>query len=333
MERREFMTVGLLVGAEAILGLGVGWGLGGGINFLRRHWGASSSQISESGINLEVKGETYPNQIYAHGRPIFMDLLGISPLEEIVDDSRTKLIPDRESEKNIADNLVTVAGINELTETPAGEVFEMKGSGGTGLQLTTDGFVLTAYHNIRGYEEDWRRINKENPLKKTNVASWMEDMKRKYVVVDQQRKAYPIDTTFWATNPAFDIALIKAVTEKRAGAIKFKTMEQDLKVGDEIKLLGLRDQRMYNQYGRVISSDVEWIADGKEKPDTFLTDAYGVPGFSGGVFVSTKGEFAGLSLYIQRNGTVEIGHAGGAKVRNIVNLLKESARELNKLYQ
>jgi S1-C subfamily serine protease len=112
----------------------------------------------------------------------------------------------------------------------------------------------------------------------------------------------------------------------------------DLKVGDEIKLFGLRDQRQYNQYGRVISSSRNALTNHPETRelvsttyDTFLTDAYGTPGFSGGVFTNLRGEFAGLALYIQRNENEQIGHAGGAKARNIANFIKESAYELNRL--
>ncbi len=321
--------MGALGGAGALLGLGVG----GGLNFLRKHLGSSPSQISESRGDIEIKGETSPNQIYVNGRPIFSELLGISSLDDVFDNSRTTLITERESENNIANNLVIVAGFDGIAEKLTGELFNMKSKGaGTGFQLTSDGFVLTAHHNIQKYEEDWRRINRENPPTEANIHSWMEDMKMRYAIVDQEGRAYPIDTSFWATNPAFDIALIKAVTLRKPKSIEFRILADDLKVGDEIKLLGLRDQRPYNQYGKVISSSVD-CKDTRPTYDTFLTDAYGVPGFSGGVFMSTHGEFAGLALYIQRNGTVEIGRAGGAKVRNIVQLVRESARELNKLYQ
>lgn len=260
-------------------------------------------------------------------------------LNRVMEGNRNRDLTEQESEKNIADNLVVVAGFDGVNERRADGSVNMKGKEiGTGLRLTTDGFILTAYHNIQAYEKDWRRINTENPAIEANIHSWMEDMKMRYAVVDQQRNAYPIDTTFWATNPALDIALIKAVILEKPEPIDFRLVTGDLEVGDEIKLLGLRDQKQYNQYGKVISASRDTPIDYAETGelvsttyDTFLTDAYGIPGFSGGVFTTLRGEFAGLALYIQRNGNGQIGHTGGAKARNIVNLVKESAYELNKL--
>ena len=260
-------------------------------------------------------------------------------LNRVMEGNRNRNLTEQESEKNIADNLVVVAGFDGMKERLADGSVNMNGKGiGTGLRLTTDGFILTAYHNIQAYEADWRRINAENPATEANVHSWMEDMEMRYAVVDQQRNAYPIDTTFWVTNPGLDIALIKAVILKKPEPIDFRLVTGDLKVGDEIKLFGLRDQRPYNQYGRVISASHDVPINYPETRelvsttyDTFLTDAYGTPGFSGGVFTNLRGEFAGLVLYIQRDGTEQIGHAGGAKARNIVDLVKESAYRLNKL--
>ena len=260
-------------------------------------------------------------------------------LNRVMEGNRNRELSEQESEKNITDNLVVVAGFDGISERLTDGSVNMKNKGiGTGLRLTTDGFILTAYHNIQAYEEDWRKINEENPTTEANIHSWMEDMKMRYAVVDQQRNAYPIDTTFWATNPALDIVLIKAVILKKPEPINFRIVTDDLEVGDEIKLLGLKDQRQYNQYGKITSASRDVPRGYAETGelvsttyDTFLTDAYGIPGFSGGLFTTMRGEFVGLVLYIQRNGNGEIGHAGGAKARNIVNFVKESAYDLNKL--
>jgi hypothetical protein len=260
-------------------------------------------------------------------------------LNRVMEGNRNRNLTEQDSEKNIADNLVVVAGFDGVNEHLPDGSANMKSKGaGTGLRLTTDGFILTAYHNIQAYEDDWRRIQEENPPTQANIHRWMEDMKSQYVVVDQNRTAYPIDITCWAINPALDIAVIKAVILEKPEPVDFRLVTGDLQVGDEIKLLGLRNQRPYNQYGKVISAsrdaDINHPETGERQSttyDTFLTDAYGTPGFSGGVFTSLRGEFAGLALYIQNNGNGQIGHAGGAKASNIVNLVKEFAYELNKL--
>ncbi len=265
-------------------------------------------------------------------------LESILALNMAMEGNRNRDLTGRESEKNIADNLVTVAGFDGINERLADGSVNMKSAhSGTGLLITTDGFVLTAYHNIQPFEDDWRRINKENPATESNIHSWMKDVTLRYAVIDQKRNIYPIDITGWATNPGLDIALIKALIFKKPKPIEFKVVTSDLKVGDEIKLLGLRDQKEYNQYGKVIFASSDAQINHEETGevtstthDTFLTDAYSVPGFSGGVFTTLHGEFAGLSLYGKGNGNGQIRNAGGAKARNIVNLLKQAAYDLSK---
>jgi S1-C subfamily serine protease len=165
----------------------------------------------------------------------------------------------------------------------------------------------------------------------------MEDMETHYVVIDQNRRGYAIDITCWATCPPLDIAVIKAVIPEKPEAIDFRLVRDELKVGDEIKVFCLKDQRLYNQYGRVISAsrDSDVIDPTgtvqSRTHDTFLTDAYATPGFSGGVFTTLRGEFAGLVLYMKKNGNDQIGYAGGAKARNVVNLVKRLAHELSNL--
>ena len=255
-------------------------------------------------------------------------------LNRVMEGNRNKDLTEQESEKNIVDNLVMVAGFDDMNERRA-SVRKTKGVG-TGLRLTTDGFILTAYHNIKEYEDDWKRINAENPATKSNIHSWMEDMELRYAVIDQQRNVYPIDTTLWITNPAYDIAIIKAIILKKPEPIDFRLVTGDLKIGDEIKLFGFKDERQYNQYGKVISASHNIKTRNSVSTeydtfltDTFLTDAYGTPGFSGGVFTNLRGAFAGLVLYIIGHG--EIGHAGGIKAKTIVSLVKEFGYEVNKL--
>ena len=249
-------------------------------------------------------------------------------------------LSEQESEKNIADNLVVVAGFEEINKGLSDGSLNIKGKAGTGLLLTTDGFILTAYHNIQAYVDDWKRISQENPPTHANLYTWMEEMKQRYAIVDQKRNAYPIDTSFWSYNPTFDLALIKAVILKEPEPIEFGVIGDNLEVGDEIKLFALRDQRQYNQYGTVTSTEYDASINHPETReitsttlDTFLTDAYGVPGFSGGVFTNLHGEFAGLALYITVRIDRAIGYVGGAKARNIVDFVKDTANKVSMAYK
>lgn len=256
-------------------------------------------------------------------------------LGSVMDRNRNKDLDEAQSERNISDNLVVVTGFRGVGEQLANNLIMEARGVGTGLKLTTDGFVLTAYHNIQSYEDEWKRMLKENPPTHENITAWLDHMKTKYAVVDQRKNAYPIDITIWAAVPALDVALIKAVIPNKPKPIDFRIAGKNLKKGDEIKLLGLRDQMQYHQYGKVISAnfnpDINDEKTGEVVSTTyesFLTDAYGVPGFSGGVFTNASGEFAGLALYIRRNGDSKIGHAGGAKASNIVNLVNQLAQSL-----
>lgn len=267
-------------------------------------------------------------------------LESIIALNMALEGNRDIDLTEQESERNIADNLVVFGayeGIDE--ELPDGNVNMKLKAAGTGLLITTDGFVITAYHNIAPFVDDWQRINEEAPPTRENIHSWMENMRMRYSIVEQNKKNYPIDPSFLTAIPSLDIALIKAVTFKKPEPINFRVITDDLKVGDQIKLLGLRDQRAYNQYGKVVSANLDASKNHSETGevelmtyDTFLTDTYGVPGFSGGVFTTLRGELAGLALYIQTNGNENIGHAGGAKAQNIVNLVKGGVYGLNKIF-
>ena len=266
-------------------------------------------------------------------------LESVIALNMVLKGNLEKDLTEQESERNISRNLVGVYAINDIiSQSPSS--FSFNGKGGSGLMITTNGFIITAYHNIQSIEDEWRRINEENPgpITQENINSWTTRMRNRYCVMDQEGNRFPIDTSFWATSQDIDIALIKAFTNRRPEAIKFRVVKEPLKVGDEVKLLGLRDHKLYNQYGRIISGDYNTQISDQEtgkvqsvKYDTFLTDAYGVPGFSGGVFTNLHGEFAGLALYIQKDGTKEIGKAGGAKVKNIVQLVEESAYKLGQI--
>lgn len=257
-------------------------------------------------------------------------LESIISLTLALEGNRDKELTGQESEKNIRDNLVNICGFSGVKEHLADGSTSMIDTGvGSGLLITTDGWAITAYHNIKKYIEDWKRISEEEPPTESNIHSWMNEMKLKYAFVDQRRCAYPIDPTIYGFNPSLDIALVKAFIMKKPEPIRFRIAKRDLEVGDEIKLFGLRDQTLYNQLGKIILSRADVQINGTEAGktmnttrDTFLTDAYGVPGFSGGVFTTLEGEFAGIATYAQLNGG-EMGRAGGAKVRNILDFVRE----------
>jgi len=238
-------------------------------------------------------------------------------------------LTDIDSERNLSKSLVSISTALSTGNTQV--------SIGSGLMITTNGFILTAYHNIKGVEEEWKRIGRENLLTESNKDQWMREILEKYYVKDQNGNSYPIDITFWGTNPDYDVALIKAVLNKRPRPIKFKVLKEPLQNGDEIRLVGFKNHALYTQLGKVTSNHYDApITDDKNSPpivtyDTFLTDAYSVPGFSGGVFIDMEGRLAGLSVYGQKSNLVsQLAYAGGAKYDALDYMIKNAAYSLGK---
>ncbi|MBI2673573.1 trypsin-like peptidase domain-containing protein [Candidatus Woesearchaeota archaeon] len=249
-------------------------------------------------------------------------------------------IPAEESEENIRTNLVNVCDGSFSSQSPDGQICMKGGKGGSGLMITTDGWIVTAYHNIKLLKNRLDEIAMQIShlaFTEQNIRAFLcEITKRCGGVVDQNKKLYPINPFMYFASPQMDIALIKAMTDREPAPVRFKVSYSDLKLGDEIMLFGLKNQRLYSQYGKVTLTDFspysknEFTEEGSVINDTFLTDAYGTSGFSGGAFTTLKGEFAGLSLYKQKQFDYkgEIGCIGGAKAKNIAQLVNDKMKEL-----
>ncbi|MCH8004220.1 MAG: trypsin-like peptidase domain-containing protein [Nanoarchaeota archaeon] len=257
--------------------------------------------------------------------------LGGTRVEEL---TRQEGMTEYESDRNIRDNIVNIEGIDNENPSET-EPENVQHSNSSAFLLTKDGFVVTAYHGIKNYEEAWDRMEREDQDLAHNLRQWLPKMRLKYAIVDQAGHRYPIDPTFRVTDPVHDLAIVKAVIGPVPGKepypINVNVAVDDLEIGEEIRLRGLTDQELYNQYGQVINSardtQIRYPRMGDEThnlKDTFITNAYGVPGFSGGVF-DRKGEFAGLALYIIRDENKEMGYVGGAKVHHILNLIFDAA--------
>ncbi len=235
-----------------------------------------------------------------------------------------------DSEDNIEKNIVSVVKFSKLNGADGSIVRDSRG--GTGLMITRDGFVLTAYHNIEDYVSEW----KERTLPSgENFWEWILETQSKYAVVDQQGLSHPIDTSFHAYSAEDDIALIKAITFGKIEPIHIKMIEENLREGDEIKVYGRTKQRQYCQFGTVIypSYDVPITSLKTEERkgivyDSFLTDAYGTYGFSGGVITNMRGHMAGIISYMQRCEGKEIGRIGGVKARYVTRLLRSVLESL-----
>ncbi len=237
-----------------------------------------------------------------------------------------------ESERNIYENIVNIS-LSKKSKDPTLPNMEIVEKGlSSGLLITTDGFIITAYHSIQRYENDWLKIKQENPPNRKNRERWLTDIKKAYYIIDNDGNRYPIDITLWGRIPRYDIAVIKALIPERPRPIKFRVLEGRLRKGDEVKLFGIRDEKPYNQYGRVTNENcTSRVEDVGKIENTFETDAVGVRGFSGGVFITMKGELAGLVVCQKKPFlSKSLGVVSGSSISNILELIKKTGYRLGK---
>jgi hypothetical protein len=241
---------------------------------------------------------------------------------------------DAVCENNIIKNRVLITGVaNDLKEFNSPY---LKAGSGNGLLLTTDGFIITAYHVIENYLKNWTELKRMMPSGTTEKLSWLEKLKPFYNVKDLQGKEHPIDMTCMAFNKKLDIALIKAVIQKKPEPIRYKFLGRDLTYGEDIKLVSLnQEMRHCEQFGKIVGPYLGSMKIGSpgtkntEIFDTFITDAYATPGYSGSVFTTLNWEIAGVASYISvPTKTEKIGPAGGSKIKNMITLVNKAICQL-----
>lgn len=237
----------------------------------------------------------------------------------------------RQSTQNISDHLMTISCFDHQDSTEDKPLH----STGTGLQLTSNGFILAAYHAIDGLLEEWELYLDENPITQENLVPWLKEFKKKYYVSDAEGTRYPIDPTFVAYNKDFDAAIIKAVMPcDSVEATPFKVSMDGLKPKEEIMLLGHKWGLGFNQYGRVTKLAKKFKLKGKPTPvrDVFYTDAYGIGGFSGGVYLNLEGELTGLHVAgVRIDPDKELSYGCGVQIVNILQVIADAAAGVEQL--
>lgn len=250
-------------------------------------------------------------------------LEGIAALRRALKGNPDSALTNQESEENIKRNLVGIFSVDDTAPKSSSGSDRIYGSG---LRVTTNGFILTAYHNIQRI--NWYGLRNGIPETQENFDSWSSRMRECYYALDQEGERCPIDPSFLATAPHWDIALIKIIKNKRPEPVKFRVVNEPLQVGEKVRLLGLLDNAIYNQLGEVTHTCCDVKLDNQTREtaqDTFLTNAQAAPGVSGGVFTDLQGRYAGLATYMAQDNL-----SGGAKVKNIVQLIDRAAERLAK---
>mgnify|MGYP001572463925 CR=1 FL=1 len=209
---------------------------------------------------------------------------------------------------NDARNLSTEKSLEEISNNLVEVMVDSKGKRflGSGLMITTDGYVITAHHVIHQIIGNGGKA----------------------IVRTQNGRTYLVSKENLWYNKNTDIAVVKATKPSvYAEPIRVR-VDQDCKLqrGDEVRILGFRDGQKYNTIGMVTNPSHTWEQeDGNVVYDLFQTDARGKEGQSGGVIANGDGQLIGIVVYSSRKVGEEIGVIGGAKLSNALNYINQIA--------
>jgi hypothetical protein len=227
-----------------------------------------------------------------------------------------------ESMANVHNNICSVMKVDE--ETNEREVIRLRGSGSSGLMITTDGFIITTYHTIMEWLNEWRTVNEEE----NSPIFWR--LANKYKVIfpvneSGQQKMFALDPTIYGYYENNDLALVKAIIpDVKPLPVKFRTVE--VRVGLDVAFRGLIDGVVCNQYGKIVEMN-RYMRGGcpDARYDTFLTDARAAIGYSGGFFIDEDNSgLVGMATYELCEGLTPAGrwNIGGISVYQIRDFVR-----------
>ncbi len=177
---------------------------------------------------------------------------------------------------------------------------------GSGLMITTDGYVITAHHVIK------EMIENHGTAK----------------VRTRRGVVYPVPGESIWYNKNTDIAVIKARRPcAHSEPIKVKVdRDSKLKTGEEVRVFGFLNGQEYNTLGVVTNPSYEWTQEGGNVVyDLFQTDVRTKEGQSGGIVANGNGELIGIVVYSLKHSGEEIGVLGGAKISNALAYINQIA--------
>lgn len=242
------------------------------------------------------------------GNIVLMHIIGRKRISEVEAYSISALNAFANAANN-ARNLSAEKSLEEISNNLVEVMVDSDGKRyrGSGLMITTDGYVITAHHVIEEMIDNGGRAK----------------------VKTQRGSTYLVGRKNLWYNASTDIAVIK-VTKLFGGYAKPIRVKVDqnckLRKGDEVRILGFRDGQKYNTLGMVTNPSHTWRQeDGNVVHDLFQTDARGKQGQSGGVIANGDGELIGIVVYSSRKGEEDIGVIGGAKLSNALNYINQIA--------
>ncbi|MBI2103296.1 trypsin-like peptidase domain-containing protein [Candidatus Woesearchaeota archaeon] len=222
-----------------------------------------------------------------------------------------------ESRQNIRDNVVRI--INSRT-----------GENGSGLRLTSDGYIATAHHVFESWKEEWDELLHFKPTR--NISRWRENIGKTYYVQVDENTSYPLDISCWYSHPAYDLGLLKADIHQQPKPIRFNLSKCDLTYGKKVSCFprnefgrNLRTRRGIiaipgNPEDRVVVTNGP-ITLPIEIYDSFLTTMPVKAGESGSPIITANGALQGIVIYRIGEEGETYGMAGCAKIKYLPELV------------
>ncbi|MBI5392745.1 trypsin-like peptidase domain-containing protein [Candidatus Woesearchaeota archaeon] len=268
---------------------------------------------------IKVPKYSIPNLQYVHYRSIVS-----MQLQNTVENLGFIFSPGQTPRKESAANLV----LENLVEV------NFNNSSGTGLLLTTDGWILTAAHCIRNELDIVKKyVESRNLSFLSNPEQELKKVGQNYFIrkrLEKKRTVYPLDIRYYAIDVEHDIALIKAVTRNGVQRVNsFDMYYEPIRTGDFVSIYGFSKDSPLMSRGRVMQASVSLVRIDSQNyfKDLFATNIYVEPGASGGPAIiddRLAGVISTAKFNVDRAGKlVEIGHGKIAKIVYARDLVQE----------
>ncbi|MFH0833309.1 MAG: serine protease [archaeon] len=223
-----------------------------------------------------------------------------------------------QSVQNIFENIVRVNLLNEVQIDGSQRRVE-----GTGQRITTDGWVLTAYHVIKEFLPRLKDIASTAPSR--DFYEWSQKVAENFYVEGSDKIKYAIDPSVVAFNTSFDIALIKTYSNERAHPITFLTKTKPPVKGEKTEIYVYEGNNFVRSFGQADLEDQIVESEAGRFYDCFRTTSKSSPGYSGSPVINPDtGEYIGMDLA----GDNYTKYATCAKARNLVSLVRETVQKL-----
>ncbi len=166
----------------------------------------------------------------------------------------------------------------------------------SGILLTENGFFVTTYHSIRGFEPIFAQ-NCTKAITKHTVSDFLCE-NAGYVVLDQNNNLYSLDPSFLFTDSIHDLALLKVLMPGKIKALPYNISNRPVEKDESLLLVGMKSG-LYVGEARIIVDNPKVTSKkcgqtGPTLDDLFWAEGYTEPGYSGGAIIDQSGSLHGI---------------------------------------